>query len=139
MLSLSSHAMIVPFIPSRFDTRAFNLRDERFHLTINGEQIGTLLIQVAQQFLARRIHKGHCPQIDMARTLAVAKRPPPAFMLAPFVCRTDARNSDGPPCVAGELRQGRFGGRVGQAGRVGTLGWPSGGLFMGRMEGVASP
>jgi hypothetical protein len=53
--------MIVPFIPLRLDAGVFNLRDDRFHLTVDGEQIGTLLIQVREQLLARSIHKGHSP------------------------------------------------------------------------------
>jgi hypothetical protein len=71
--------MIVPFIPTRIDARFFNLRDDRFHLTVAGEQAGALPMQVRQQLLARRIHKSHGPQIDVDRALAVARSPPPAI------------------------------------------------------------
>jgi hypothetical protein len=63
----------------RVDARVFNLRDDRFHLTVAGEQIGTLPIQVCEQHLPRRIDIGHCPQIDVDRALAVARSPPPAI------------------------------------------------------------
>jgi hypothetical protein len=57
----------------RFDTRFFNLCDDRFHLTVDGEQIGTLPIEFRQQLLSRRIHIGHGPKIDVDCAFADAR------------------------------------------------------------------
>ncbi|HZV03458.1 MAG TPA: hypothetical protein VE999_00070 [Gemmataceae bacterium] len=71
--------MIVPFLPTGFDAGVFNLRDDCFHLTVAGKQIGSLAIHVGQQLLARRIHIGHGPQIDVDRPLPIRSSPPPAI------------------------------------------------------------
>jgi hypothetical protein len=63
----------------RFDTRVFNCRNDRFHLTVDCEQIDTLPIQVRQQRLARRIHIGHGPQVDVDLALAIGISPLPAI------------------------------------------------------------